>query len=75
MFQAQIKYAEAYRQIRLDVLRGRITVEQAKTWIRGRGVVTQIMLEKEMETDWYKKQVTARADRDIPIMNDNEEEN
>ena len=74
MFQAQKQYADAYRQIRKDVLRGVVTVEQAKTWIRGRAVTTQIMLEREMLSDWHRFKLTARADRDIPIMNEEKDE-
>lgn len=72
MFQAQKQYADAYKQIRKDVLRRRITVEQAKTWIRGRAVTTQIMLEREIYSDWQQWKMRARATRDIPIMEDEE---
>lgn len=61
-----------YKQLRLFVVQGKLSVQEAKDWIRSRGLVTAVMVDDE-RAQLAIKMCSKRVDLDIPILDEGED--
>lgn len=60
-----------YKLLRLAVIKGELTREIAKDWIKAKGVAVAVQVDVEKEA-LTRKMCKKRTDRDIPILEDEE---
>lgn len=58
-----------YKALRLAVIRGQVSREQAKDWIMRRGMVTALMMDEE-KAQLVKRMCSMRVNLDIPILDE-----
>lgn len=60
-----------YKALRLAVIRGQVSREQALDWVKNRGKVTVLMMDEEKD-QLTRKLCGRRVNLDIPILDEEE---